>query len=132
MRIKGALQTHAQRAEAGKPGVRATPARHAAAKAQFFGRVLPQARDGGMGNKQDAVQRRPVIRTRTVSLGRRLHKRSQRLQDLPGFIADRRSNHVTHNVHGSLPGDMASFSHAKTSLACEGLPSWIDQHRSYD
>lgn len=65
MRIKGALQTHAQLAEAGKPGMRATPARHAAAKAQFFGRVLPQARDSGVRNKQDAVQRRPVIRTRT-------------------------------------------------------------------
>lgn len=107
MRIKGALQTHAQLAEAGKPGMRATPARHAAAKAQFFGRVLPQARDSGVRNKQDAVQRRPVIRTRTASFGRRLHKRWQRLQDLPRFIADRRSNHVTRNVHGSLPGDMA-------------------------
>ncbi|WP_248137208.1 hypothetical protein, partial [Ralstonia pseudosolanacearum] len=51
-----------------------------------------------MQNKQDAVERRPIIHARTTAFGRRLHNRQQRLQCLPQFIADLLSCHANNNA----------------------------------
>ncbi|KFX27252.1 hypothetical protein KR96_19065 [Ralstonia solanacearum] len=51
----------------GLPVPQAMSARHAAAKAQCFGQLF--SRDTGMQNKQDAVQRRPIIPTRAAFFG---------------------------------------------------------------